>query len=276
MPSNIYIICNLDREEVEFTTFSDGCENCKIPPMGGPTSSARIVVEIEDCQRDVFRILLVNDALTRSGFKDICLTLDYMPNARADRVFCGGMAHPLRVTANLINSCNFKQVTISDPHSDVVEGVVDNTHIINQTESFLDNELLIKQYINGSYTLCSPDIGATKKTFDLAQTLGHDTFYQALKVRDVKTGQIVKCGLVENEVNGNVVIVDDISDGGASFIYLAKLLKERGADKVILYVTHGIFSKGLEPLKGIVDNIIVDNIVCNYITWEDLAEFNNQ
>jgi len=44
------------------------------------------------------------------------------------------------------------------------------------------------------------------------------------------------------------MIVDDICDGGATFILLAKELYAAGAKEVNLFVTHGIFSKGLIPL----------------------------
>lgn len=47
----------------------------------------------------------------------------------------------------------------------------------------------------------------------------------------------------------NILIVDDICDGGATFMLLTKDLYKRGAKSINLFVTHGIFSKGLKPLK---------------------------
>ena len=272
--SNIKVYSGYGGVPVEFTTFSDGSENCKINSCMFNKEVYTIHVQVHNCHRDVFRILLVNDALVRLGAESVDLHIDYMPDARADRVFEEGNPHPLKVTANLINSCNFKQVIVSDPHSDVVEGVLNNVKIYKQDEEFLHNKLSVEKLIPEGYTLCSPDIGAAKKTFDLAKRIQHPTFIQGLKIRDVTTGNIVKCGIVEEYVSGSVLIVDDISDGGASFLYLAKLLKEKGAEKVFLYVTHGIFSKGLEPLKGYVDGIICNNIVCSYITHEDIENFN--
>jgi phosphoribosylpyrophosphate synthetase len=62
------------------------------------------------------------------------------------------------------------------------------------------------------------------------------------------TGEIV--GLdVYGEVEGkNIYILDDICDGGYTFTILAKQLYELGAEEVHLVVSHGIFSKGLDPL----------------------------
>jgi ribose-phosphate pyrophosphokinase len=46
-----------------------------------------------------------------------------------------------------------------------------------------------------------------------------------------------------------------IGDGLFSFIKIAEQLKAAGAKQVDLYVTHLIASKGLDVLKGLVDNV---------------------
>jgi len=44
------------------------------------------------------------------------------------------------------------------------------------------------------------------------------------------------------------LIVDDICDGGGTFLGLAKELKSKNAGKLYLAISHGIFSKGFESL----------------------------
>ena len=51
------------------------------------------------------------------------------------------------------------------------------------------------------------------------------------------------------------VITDDICDGGYTFIKVAEQLKAKGADKVVLFVTHGIFAKGLDVFDGLIDHV---------------------
>jgi len=51
------------------------------------------------------------------------------------------------------------------------------------------------------------------------------------------------------------IITDDICDGGYTFIKVAEQLKAKGASKVILFVTHGIFSKGLGVFDGLIDHV---------------------
>jgi len=43
--------------------------------------------------------------------------------------------------------------------------------------------------------------------------------------------------------------VDDICDGGGTFIGLAKALKQKNAGNLYLAVSHGIFSKGFNELN---------------------------
>jgi ribose-phosphate pyrophosphokinase len=50
------------------------------------------------------------------------------------------------------------------------------------------------------------------------------------------------------------VITDDICDGGMTFIHVAQRLKALSAERVVLFVTHGIFSKGLGVFDGLIDH----------------------
>ncbi len=68
-----------------------------------------------------------------------------------------------------------------------------------------------------------------------------------MKERDVKTGALTNFKTAANDLsNQTCFIVDDICDGGGTFAGTAKMLMEEGAAKVVLIVTHGIFSKGSE------------------------------
>ena len=278
--SNISIVGSSFK--IKWVTFSDGAETCDIKKslynVTGYRKPEMITIEckVEDCNRDLLRIGLVKDALDRLEIPKVKLKLSYLFNARADRVFDKGLPLPIKLFANILNSYNFDKVYIDDCHSEVGIALIDNVVHNPQWNCFIQQKHEIERFLGKDYTLCAPDLGATKKIFELSQKLKHDSYIQAIKVRDVKTGNIVKCDLLESKVSGNVVISDDCADGGASFIYLAEKLKERGADKVGLFVTHGIFSKGLKVLEGKVDYIWCRNIICDYISDQDLIDFNEK
>ena len=107
--------------------------------------------------------------------------------------------------------------------------------------------------------------------------LGKKEIIQAVKIRDVTNGNIIKCDVQCEDLKGrNVVIVDDIADGGASFLYLSEKLKAKGAGKIVLFVTHGIFSKGLSPFVGKIDYIFVHNLMEKFIKKRDIELFNRK
>ena len=86
---------------------------------------------------------------------------------------------------------------------------------------------------------------ARKKIHKLAQFLKIENVVECMKERDVKTGALLSFKTTVTDLSGQTCfIVDDICDGGGTFAGTAKMLKEKGAVKVVLIVSHGIFSKG--------------------------------
>ncbi len=68
-----------------------------------------------------------------------------------------------------------------------------------------------------------------------------------MKMRDVKTGNLSDFKTMESDFEGKICfIVDDIYDGGGTFVGLSALLKRHNAGKIVLIVSHGIFSKGFD------------------------------
>ena len=57
-----------------------------------------------------------------------------------------------------------------------------------------------------------------------------------------------------------VIIFDDLCDGGGTFIGAVAPLKEKGAEFITLAITHGLFSKGVDCLiEGGISHIITTN-----------------
>ena len=57
--------------------------------------------------------------------------------------------------------------------------------------------------------------------------------------------------------------VDDICDGGRTFIELGKVLRAKGASKLVLSVTHGIFSRGPALVFEMFDAIYTTDSIRN-------------
>lgn len=212
-------------------------------------------------------LCLLVDALKRIGVGSIRLYVPYLPYGRQDRACVEGEAFSLKVFANIINSLNFSAVETWDAHSDVTGALINNLLHTPQWACINNTNVRIRDL-----TFVSPDAGANKKMLENCQFFEKTGFIRADKVRDVNTGAITDTVVYCDDLQGaSVLIVDDICDGGSTFIPLAKKLREKGAGEVGLYVTHGIFSKGLQVFEGVIDNIYCAN---PWVTRYSINQFN--
>jgi ribose-phosphate pyrophosphokinase len=209
---------------------------------------------------EIVELLMVTDAVKRMFTRSkITLYMLYVPYARQDRVSVPGEALSIKVMADLINSQNYANVEIWDPHSDVTTALINNLTVVEQHE--LASTIPDIDWANT--ILVAPDAGAAKKIYKLAAIRGSEVI-TAYKVRDPVTGNITATKVDSNTStfvgsNKRFLIVDDICDGGRTFTELAKVLKKWTDMPVDLYVTHGIFSKGMSVFDGLIDNIYCAN-----------------
>lgn len=206
------------------------------------------------CADGIIALMQLKDALDQMSLYhnpscSIDLVLPYIPYGRQDRAMVDGDAFSLRVFAKMLNAMNFASVTTSDPHSDVSTALIDRCLVYTQDE-------IAQDFVFARYDgLVSPDGGALKKIHKVAAALKTPYIIEGYKSRDVFTGKIIHTGYHGIATNKKLLIVDDLIDGGQTFIELAKCLKHGGAARVDLYVTHGIFAKGVEHLKEYIDHI---------------------
>ncbi|MET4141107.1 ribose-phosphate diphosphokinase [Pedobacter sp. UYP1] len=241
---------NSSLEEIDAKSFlfSGGEVHIKLQ---GKAEEVMISARLND-SNDVMKLLLAVDALRRNGSKNISVLIPYLPYARQDRVMVGGEPLSIKVMCNLINSCGFDKVYIFDVHSEVSLALLDNCELI--TNSSLAKQVLHDQT---DYLLVSPDAGALKKIYKLAEALQYTSdIVLCNKVRDVSNGKIKQITVDQDDLEGkDCFIIDDICDGGATFIGVAKELKKRNAGKVSLIVSHGIMSHGETELAEWIDHI---------------------
>jgi ribose-phosphate pyrophosphokinase len=166
---------------------------------------------------------------------EAALKLPYLPYARQDKLVSNNTTFALRVFAKHLNLLNFKSVIIHDPHSSVALSEIARAQLKFASIDLKDIDLY-----------CYPDAGAEKK-YTNVYTKG---YVYGEKVRNQSTGNIESYRLYGNVLDKNVLIVDDICDGGATFVLLAQALRNEGAKSIKLFVTHGIFSKGVKHLKA--------------------------
>ena len=256
---------NLD-VPVKHFTFNGGEEQVQIDTTFAPkgrTAYIDIYAKLKTSQ-DVMCLVMLTDACRHIHNLDDCnrftLHMPYVPYARQDRVMNSGEAAALKAFVNVIAGLKFDSIIIDDPHSDVATNLLDNATprlIVNRQDElfaeYMGNAGVVRRNTrictvgHGNPVIIAPDAGARKKAQKVADRYQF-RIVEAGKVRDVKDGKITGTTVHDDVTGLPCIIVDDICDGGRTFVPLAAALKEKGASQVILYVTHGIFSNGKQFL----------------------------
>lgn len=253
-------------ELYKISKFPDGQQDVWINPGIRGVASWVLIKSHFNSWLDLELIACTKAALNEIGINEVRLFIPYFLGARSDRKFSNGGTWYLKdVICPAINNLNFQQVIVVDPHSDVLGNLIKNIRIIRNGEyvsRFIADEHLDFTQIIKNTCIISPDAGAEKKIYDLAKDIAFPgEVVCCYKVRD-KSGQLVKTIVTKDDFEGkDCFIVDDICDGGRTFIELSKELKKRNIGKIYLIVSHGIFSKGIDILREHFDRVYCTNSI---------------
>lgn len=223
------------------------------------------IYETSKLHDDFFVLANIIDACKRIGVTPR-VRIPYLPYARQDRVCHEGESFALKVFLDMLFTLEAEFV-FYDVHSNVVKDIQESKHDSNVTyltqydcyKSLLFCYISILKY---NYDLIvAPDKGATEKAKKI-----HSVFYPEAKLlymNKVRTENGVRYEPLQTNINGaRILVLDDICDGGATFIALADTLKEQATDcDLHLYVTHGLFSKGLDELNKRYSQIFCYNLI---------------
>ena len=139
--------------------------------------------------------------------------------------------------------------------------------------------------------IISPDEGAMHRAVYFSNVLGVDMgmFYKRRDYSTIVNGKnpIVAHEFLGDDVTGkDVIIVDDMISSGESMLDVAKKLKERGAGRVFVCTTFGLFTEGFDKFddyyeKGYITKVITTNLtylpsVVNekpYFVTADMSKF---
>lgn len=190
----------------------------------------RVVVRSASAD-DLFALAVVADAVHRDG-GSVSAVIPYFPGARQDRRQ-PGEALSAKVYANFVNNLGLDEVLIMDPHSPVITALLDNVRVIPHATT-------AACAMRGVDVLIAPDAGAVKRTEEVAALLDVPVI-QATKKRDMSTGRLSGFEVAIPDKHVVYGIVDDICDGGGTFLGLAEATG-LPRENLRLFVTHGIFS----------------------------------
>lgn len=287
---------------VQRLDYPSGCEpHVRLGGMPeGPSLVEQVLITVRPrSMDDVFRAMAASNAwqdinlkMARTKLIRADLFIPFFPHARQDRIAVYGDACSLQVVVDMIAK-HFGRVYVFDPHSSRT------TELLRAGQApipllgwgqFFDDVVIMESAMASHMAMVLPDAGAairpTQHGFT-RQFLHPDDrkFHPIRKVyftkkRNPRTGKLEFIPPEDApQLTGHTcIIVDDICDGGGTFIPIAKHLRELGAQRVVLAVSHGIFSKGLDVLKPYIDHIhctnsfrdIDDAYVTQHTNWPRL------
>ncbi|MDH4238631.1 MAG: ribose-phosphate pyrophosphokinase [Phycisphaerae bacterium] len=204
-------------------------------------------------------LLIYLDCLRRASAKRITAVVPYFGYARQDRKDEGRVPITAKLVANLITTAGADRVLAIDLHAAQVQGFFDIP------VDHLSGELVLSRYFRdkkiGNLTIVSPDVGNMKIASRYADRLGGEL--AIVHKKRVSGTEAIAQEIIGDVKGRNIVMCDDIIATAGTICSAAKLVKDRGAEKIYIGATHGVFAgQALERLKEApIDEIVVTDTI---------------
>jgi len=226
-----------------------GCDVFLIQPTCAPVND------------HLMELLIMVDACKRASARQITAVIPYYGYARADRKTAGRESITAKLVANLLAKSGVDRVLAMDLHSAQIQGYFDIPcdHIYGSP--VLVDYLAGRDF--GDVVVVSPDVGGVARARAFAKKF-NDAPLAIIDKR--RSGHNVAESLtVIGDVAGKTaILIDDMIDTGGTICAGARLLRERGATRVLACATHAVFSPpAVERLSapGLFEEVIVTNSI---------------
>lgn len=248
------------------TKFPDGEPHIKITSEINHKDEVEVYTRICDSD-DLFVLLQVGDILKRHEVV-WNLHIAYLMSMRMDRVIDFNRPFSLKIVANLINSLPFTRISLLEPHSNVSEKFFYDRLLPYYGKNCTWNKQLEFSYKHRCVVL--PDDGAVKR---YGSTVSLDNYIIFKKTRDLETGKLTGFQIIETKLSEDIeefVFVDDLCDGGGTFVGELEVLKKQYPNKKYsLCVRHMVNPIGVQRILDNFDTLYITN---SYADWDHIIQ----
>ena len=210
---------------------------------------------------NLMELLVMADACRRASAASITAVVPYFGYARQDRrPRAARVPITAQVVAQMISSAGFTHALIVDLHADQIQGFfsipVDNVY----ASPVLLGDLWRQKYRN--LVIVSPDIGGVVRARALAKRMD-DADLAIIDKRRPRPNESQVMNIIGDIEGKTCVMIDDIVDTAGTLCQAATALKERGAEKVVAYITHPLLSgPAVERISGShLDEVVVTDTI---------------
>jgi ribose-phosphate pyrophosphokinase len=250
---------NLEQGKAEISSFPDGE---KLIRLESDVRGCDVFVIQSSCapvDENLVELLIFLDCLRRASAARITAVVPYFGYARQDRKDAGRVPITAKLMANLITAAGANRVLSIDMHAKQLQGFFDIP------VDHLTAEPVMVRYLSQKklkdLTVVAPDVGNMKTASCYATALGAEL---AIIHKRRLTGQEILCEEIIGTVEGrNIVMVDDMISTAGTICGAAKMCKDRGAKKIVVGATHGVFAgPAIERLANApLDEIVVSDTI---------------
>lgn len=255
-------LVNFEKSDIklQLSSFPDGQQQIKVLSGVAIGDQATIKCRLNNF-KDLEVLICTVKSLNGIGIDKISLYVPYFLGSRSDRQFEFGSNNYLKdVICPIINSLSFRSVQVLRPHSDVLEALLTNFCKADISGLLINKLISDHSLAYSNVKIISPDAGTYKWINAVVRDLDFSPeIIQAYKERNQSTGEIINTKFIGQVEGKDCFIIDDIIDGGRSFVEIAKHLKLGGAKSIWLVIHHGIFSAGFDVLSESFDGIYCTN-----------------
>lgn len=255
-------LCNPEKSDISYSIskFPDGEVQITLGEINRK-DTVKVQCRITKVE-DLFILMQVADILNRQGV-EWDLFIYYLMGMRMDRVMDFNRPFTLKVVADVIKNLGYDDLFLLEPHSNRAFQLL-NTG--GEIYPFNDTYLQVSPsgcgvYID--YLVVYPDAGAAER-----YECGREVVV-AKKVRNIETGKIESIEITNPELFKDntkpIMVVDDLCDGGGTFIGLVEEIRKYTDKELNIFVTHMVNPRGIENLSRNYDHVYFTN---SYRDWE--------
>ena len=209
-----------------------------------------------DVNDALMELCIMADAAHRASARSVCAVVAHYGYARQERKAAPREPITARLVADILEIAGVDRVITLDLHQDAIQGFF---HVpVNHMTAM---SLFVEYYKNKGFDpekLCvvSPDVGRAKAAKKFQTLLDSDI---AIMHKDRPRHNQSEITALIGDVTGKICIInDDMIDTGGTLCAAADTLLARGAEKVYVCATHGLFSG---PAFERIENSNIEEVV---------------
>ena len=247
---------------IKVGTFSDGEINVEITENVRGKDTFVIQSTNFPAEKNLMELILIIDALKRASVRSITAVIPYFGYSRQDRrIRSARVPISAKVVADMLSNAGVTRIITLDIHSEQIQGFfsfpMDNIYTANlMVKDLLDNHNV------EDLQVVSPDTGGVIRARSVAKTLGVKDLAIIDKRRE-KANESEVINLIGDVENKVCIVPDDLIDTAGTLSNASHALKEKGAKKIIAYITHPVLSgNAIENLNNsAIDKLVVSNSI---------------